>query len=180
MGSEMCIRDSSTEVSFRIIDQPPNQITWESHEIALPSNESAVINPYYSGPSIESWEVSPPLPSGLQLSDDGTIEGVPDSRTDWSEYTIWGNNSGGSSSSSIWIAVHDLFADQDDLLRGMGQTNWGGWPSPILPIGEWAFPVAFSEGGYTSQIPVISASHVGKGKMLGYGHESWVLSLIHI
>ena len=29
-------------------------------------------------------------------------------------------------------------------------------------------------GGYTSQIPVISASHVGKGKMLGYGHESWV------
>ena len=163
-----------TEVSFRVIDQPPNQITWEIQEIALPSNESAVINPYYSGPTIESWDVSPALPSGLQLSDDGTIEGVPDSRTDWSEYTIWGNNSGGSSSSSIWIAVHDLFADQDDLLRGMGQTNWGGWPSPILPIGEWAFPVAFSEGGYTSQIPVISASHVGKGKMLGYGHESWV------
>ena len=118
-------RGDFTEVSFRVIDQPPNQITWESQEIALPSNESAVINPYYSGPPIESWEVSPALPSGLQLSDDGTIEGVPDSRTDWSEYTIWGNNSGGSSSSSIWIAVHDLFADQDDLLRGMGQTNWG-------------------------------------------------------
>ena len=72
------------------------------------------------------------------------------------------------------MAVHDLSADQDDLLRGMGQTNWGGWPSPILPIGEWSFPVAFAEGGYTSQIPVISASHVGKGRMLGYGHESWV------
>ena len=68
------------------------------------------------------------------------------------------------------MAVHDLSADQDDLLRGWGRQT-GGWPSPILPIGEWAFPVAFSEG-VTSQIPVISASHVGKGKMLGYGHES--------
>ena len=42
------------------------------------------------------------------------------------------------------------------------------------PIGEWSFPVAFAEGGYTPDIPVISASHVGKGRMVGYGHESWV------
>jgi len=56
----------------------------------------------------------------------------------------------------------------------MGETNWGGWPSPILPIGEWAFPIGFTQEGYGSTIPVISASHVGRGKMLGYGHESWV------
>ena len=61
------------------------------------------------------------------------------------------------------MAVHDLFADQDDLLRGMGQTNWGGWPSPILPIGV-GISRSLLEGGYTSQIPVISASHVGKGR----------------
>ena len=35
-------------------------------------------------------------------------------------------------------------------------------------------PVGFAEGGYGSNVPVISASHVGRGKMLGYGHESWV------
>ena len=46
--------------------------------------------------------------------------------------------------------------------------------SPIIPIGELAFPVGFAEGGYGTNIPVISASHVGRGKMLGYGHESWV------
>ena len=45
---------------------------------------------------------------------------------------------------------------------------------PIIPIGELAFPVGFAEGGYGTNIPVISASHVGRGKMLGYGHESWV------
>ena len=89
-------------------------------------------------------------------------------------YTIWANNTGGSSELMIWIAVHDLQADQSDLLRGIGETNWGGWPSPIIPIGELAFPVGFAEGGYGTNIPVISASHVGRGKMLGYGHESWV------
>ena len=52
----------------------------------------------------------------------------------------------------------------------MSEADFGGWPSPILPIGEWAFPVAFESSG----IPVVSASHVGKGKILGYGHESWV------
>ena len=65
------------------------QIRFRGRARKLTSNESAVISPYYSGPPIEIWEVSPALPSGLQLSDDGTIEGVPDSRTDWSEYTIW-------------------------------------------------------------------------------------------
>ncbi|RTZ96059.1 MAG: hypothetical protein DSY41_01420 [Candidatus Poseidoniales archaeon] len=44
----------------------------------------------------------------------------------------------------------------------------------VVPIGEWAFPVGFTQSGYGDTIPVISASHVGRGKMLGYGHESWV------
>ena len=164
----------STQVSFRIINLPPHSVEWPTNEIALASNESISIHSQYSGPAIDSWEVNPQLPPGLYLSEDGVISGTPDSRSDWSEYTFWTNNTGGSSSSSIWLAVHDLSADQDQLLHGMGQTSWGGWPSPVLPIGKWSFPVAFAEGGYTSEIPVISASHVGKGRMLGYGHESWV------
>ena len=164
----------SIQVSFHIINLPPRAVTWPENEFAMPSNESISLQPRYSGPSIDSWEVSPQLPSGLSLSGSGVITGTPDQRTHWSEYTIWANNTGGSSSSSIWLAVHDIAADQSDLLRGMGQTSWGGWPSPVLPIGEWAFPVAFAEGGYDSEIPVISASHVGKGRMVGYGHESWV------
>ena len=165
---------ASIQIYFSVIDHPPQAVTWPENEFALASNESVSILPQYSGPSIESWEVAPQLPSGLSISDSGGITGIPDQRSNWSEHTIWANNTGGSSSSSIWIAVHDLSADQSDLLRGMGQTNWGGWPSPVLPIGEWSFPVAFAEGGYAPSIPVISASHVGKGRMIGYGHESWV------
>ena len=165
---------SSTEISFEVISLPPGSLYWGSNEYALASNESASIQPIYNGPAIESWEVHPNLPPGLQLSQSGSIEGTPTSRSGWAEYEVWANNTGGSSHSTIWIGIHDLFADQEDILRGMGTTSWGGWPSPVLPIGEWSFPIGFAEGGYPSDIPVISASHVGKGRMIGFGHEGWV------
>ena len=164
---------ASTSLQFRITSLPPDQIWWSSDQFALQSNQSVHIPVTNDGPAIETWEAHPNLPAGLILQA-GDISGTPIERADWRQYTIWANNSGGSVGLMLWIAVHDLRADQSDLLRGMGETNWGGWPSPILPIGEWAFPIGFTQEGYGSTIPVISASHVGRGKMLGYGHESWV------
>ena len=165
---------ASTTLQFRITSLPPDAISWPGLEFALEANESILIPATNDGPDIDTWEVSPALPSGLILLSNGSITGTPDERTGWIEYTIWANNTGGAAGLNLWIAVHDLAADQSDLLRGMGQTNWGGWPSPVLPIGQWAFPGGFAEEGYGSTIPVISGSHVGRGKMLGYGHESWV------
>ena len=165
---------ASTSLQIRVTSPPPDQISWPNNQFALKSNQSVHIPVTNDGPTIETWEVSPDLPEGLNLQVDGSIAGTPTKRADWLQYTIWANNTGGSVGLLLWIAVHDLRADQSDLLRGMSETNWGGWPSPILPIGEWAFPIGFTEEGYGSSIPVISASHVGRGKMLGYGHESWV------
>ena len=165
---------ASTSLQFRITSLPPDQIWWSSDQFALQSNQSVHIPVTNDGPAIETWEIHPDLPAGLTLQEDGDISGTPTERADWEQYTIWANNTGGTVGLLLWIAVHDLRADQSDLLRGMGETNWGGWPSPILPIGEWAFPIGFTQEGYGSTIPVISASHVGRGKMLGYGHESWV------
>ncbi len=161
---------TETQISISISSLPPDEIYWPESEYILRSNTSVLIPVINNGPYIDTWEVSPSLPSGLIILDNGTISGIPDSRTDWNEYTIWANNTGGAVGLIIWIVVHDLRADQNDLLRGMSEADFGGWPSPILPIGEWAFPVAFESSG----IPVVSASHVGKGKILGYGHESWV------
>ena len=165
---------ASTSLQIRVTSPPPDQISWPNNQFALKSNQSVHIPVTNDGPTIETWEVSPDLPEGLNLQVDGSIVGTPTKRADWLRYTIWANNTGGSVGLLLWIAVHDLRADQSDLLRGMSETNWGGWPSPILPIGEWAFPIGFTEEGYGSSIPVISASHVGRGKMLGYGHERWV------
>lgn len=164
---------ASTNIQLSITSLPPDGISWPSGQFALRSNQSAHIPVTNYGPDIETWEILPELPMGLTLHSEG-ISGTPTERTDWIQYTIWANNSGGSSEQILWIAIHDLRADQSDLLKGIGETNWGGWPSPILPVGEFAFPIGFAEGGYGSKIPVISASHVGRGKILGYGHESWV------
>ncbi|MEC7721070.1 MAG: M60 family metallopeptidase [Candidatus Thermoplasmatota archaeon] len=165
---------ASTTLQIRVTSMPPDQISWPNDQYALESNVSVNITVTNLGPSIETWEADPDLPTGLTLHSDGNISGIPSQRSEWKQYTIWANNTGGSVGLLLWIAVHDLRADQSDLLLGMGETNWGGWPSPILPIGEWAFPIGFAQEGYGSTIPVISASHVGRGKMLGYGHESWV------
>ena len=161
---------STTEVGFRITSMPPDAIHWPANEFALKSNESITILATNDGPDIDTWEVSPPLPEGITLFQNGTISGVPETRSDWQQYTIWANNTGGSAGLNIWIAVHDLRADQNELLRGLDDADWGGWSSLILPIGKWSFPL----GRDSTDSTVVSASHVGRGKMIGLGHESWV------
>ena len=150
-------------------------ISWPLDEIAIASNNSFLMRSNFSAPNGSTWEISPSLPNGLSLFDNGTIIGTPIERSDWDEYFIWVNFSGFSANSSFWLAVHDLIADQSEIIRGMEVTNWNGLPSTILPVGKWSFPVGISsrDDGKIGN-PVISASHVGRGKMLGYGHESWI------
>ena len=165
----------STQISLLVVSLPPSQLSLPDDEFAIEANKSLSINPIYSGPELDSWEITPQLPPGIIILENGTITGTPVARSDWTEYILWANNTGGSSTISFWMAVHDIRADQSDLLRGLGEADWGGWSSYILPIGEWAFPLGFEASGG----PVVSASHVGRGKMLGYGHESWVASTNH-
>ena len=61
-----------------------------------------------TGGTATSWEVSD-LPSGLSIdSSAGYIWGTPQTVTPTTTYTVWANNSGGSSSTSITITVNDL------------------------------------------------------------------------
>tara|TARA_B100000513_G_scaffold194943_1_gene124608 strand:+ start:2557 stop:6555 length:3999 start_codon:yes stop_codon:yes gene_type:complete len=161
---------ATTEVRFRITSMPPDAIHWPDSEFALKSNESINILVDNKGPYIDSWEASPSLPEGITILNNGTISGTPTERSDWQQYTIWANNTGGSVGLQIWIAVHDLRADQNELLNGLEDADWGGWSSLILPIGKWSFPL----GRDSTDSTVVSASHVGRGKMIGLGHESWV------
>ena len=162
---------ATTQIVISVVSLPPNEISWPESQYALKSNHSVLIPATNNGPLIDSWEVYPELPSGLLILDNGSIEGIPNSRTDWQEYTIWANNTGGAVGLNIWIAIHDLRADQNELLRDIEDADWGGWSSLILPIGEWSFPLGRDSNDNT----VVSASHVGRGKMVGYGHESWVM-----
>ena len=61
-----------------------------------------------SGP-ISLWEIEPSLPSGLSFgSSNGTIWGIPTVlQTTAVAYTVWGNNSGGSSVAYLNITIND-------------------------------------------------------------------------
>ena len=161
---------SSTQIGIRISSLPPDAIHWPSNEFAFKSNQSISVLVTNGGPDIDTWEVFPSLPEGINILQNGTISGVPTERSNWHQYTIWANNTGGSVGLKIWIAVHDLRADQSELLSGLEDADWGGGASLVLPIGKWAFPL----GKDSSNSSVVAASHVGRGKIIGLGHESWV------
>ncbi|WP_423804134.1 putative Ig domain-containing protein, partial [Neptunomonas phycophila] len=62
--------------------------------------------PTASGGPVTSWAISPALPSGLSFgSTNGSIWGTPTVEQSSTTYTVWANNSGGSSSGSINITV---------------------------------------------------------------------------
>ncbi|MEC7112651.1 MAG: putative Ig domain-containing protein, partial [Candidatus Thermoplasmatota archaeon] len=57
--------------------------------------------------TITSWAISPALPSGLSFgTSNGTIWGTPTSMMTLKTFTIWANNSGGSSSATVNMTVN--------------------------------------------------------------------------
>ena len=171
----------SSWLEIRVVNITPNNISWQDGtEHVLAANQSINLNAINGGPEIDTWEVFPPLPDGLSLSNlDGGISGSPIgrdgvsiSRHTWTTHTIWANNSGGSLSTNHTFAIHDLKQDHNELAkRPIGSVNYGGaWPSLILPIGEWSFGLGIDWDGR----PISSAGHAGKGRIVGYGHETMV------
>ena len=158
-------------ITLEVKIQAPTGVQWPSFEISLFRGEQVSITPTNPGPVVDTWSADPPLPAGLQFLENGTIQGTPATRHDWTFHSLWANNSGGSLQQRIWISVIDVEQDQSDLTQGLGVVDYPGYASPILPVGQNAFPIAVAG---PDKVPVISGSHVGKGKMIGYGHEAWV------
>ena len=101
---------SSTTINLTIIDVPPGTITYSPHDMILTKNELMTPNvPTISG-EITSWETYPTnLPPGLNFgANNGTIWGTPSIiLVSPVTYTIWANNSGGSSSTTVNITIND-------------------------------------------------------------------------
>ena len=161
-----------TTIHVRVVDLTPSNISWNATMFTLEANVSVILSATNFGPSIDTWEIAPPLPLGLEMSgNNGTIIGTPTMRADWMTYQIWSNNTGGSLSTNLTLAVHDLDADYLDITAGVSSVDYGGsWPSLIIPIGDWSFPIGID----WDDRPIISAGHVGMGKVVGYGHETMV------
>jgi hypothetical protein len=163
---------ANSQLMLAFVDTTPSGISYTESELVVESNQSSV-NIYItnSGDTVDTWESQPPLPSGLSLASDGTIYGNPNTRVPRTTFTIYANNSGGSFEVELNMTIHDLDTDWEMITKEVTTVDYGGsWPSLILPFGEWSFPILSD----WDQRPIASAAHVGQGRIVGYGHESFV------
>ncbi|MDA7740343.1 putative Ig domain-containing protein, partial [Euryarchaeota archaeon] len=128
-------------------------------------------NPVKAHGDITSWAIHPALPTGLALgSTNGTLYGTPTASTPaLGTYTIYANNSGGSSATTIQIMVNDEAPDISynpdwfELTKGVAMSPTA---TPINAGG--AIPTSILE----------STGEVGRGTSLaidanGYKHVTY-------
>ena len=99
-------------LNITVVDELP-AIAYSPTELILTNNtvsSDLPLIPSITGPGqIISWEINATLPAGLNFgTSNGTIWGTPTAlQTSVVNYTIWANNTGGSSSATISIIVND-------------------------------------------------------------------------
>ena len=138
-------------VNVTVNDVAPNTIVYSSHDLVLEKGTAmATTTPAISGGSVTLWEIDPAVPSGLSFSSTtGAISGTPSIlQTSAVKYTVWANNSGGTTSTEVNITINDQVASiaypsivevsNDRAMTTATPTNTGGavtsWEiDPSLP-----------------------------------------------
>ena len=102
---------SSTSITITVNDLPAGSFAYNPTDMVLTLNQAMTPNTVSpGGGAVTSWEISPDVPSGLNFgSSNGTIWGTPTAlQTNPITYTIWANNSGGSTSTTVTITINDV------------------------------------------------------------------------
>ena len=104
------VGSASTTVNITINAQAPGSFNYNPVDMDLTLNQAMTPNTVSpGGGAVISWEIEPDVPNGLNFgSSNGTIWGTPTVlQTSPITYTIWANNSGGSSSTTVTITIND-------------------------------------------------------------------------
>ncbi|GIQ97938.1 MAG: hypothetical protein CM15mP3_09720 [Candidatus Poseidoniales archaeon] len=104
------VGSASTTVNITINAQAPGSFNYNPMDMDLTLNQAMTPNTVSpGGGAVISWEIEPDVPNGLNFgSSNGTIWGTPTVlQTSPVTYTIWANNSGGSSSTTVTITIND-------------------------------------------------------------------------
>jgi hypothetical protein len=88
---------------------PDVDLNASSSTFTLVKREAFALTILNTGGPIASLSVSPSLPTGLSLSADGRISGTPTAYSGLQTFTVWANNSGGSSSLTLSLEVVSPF-----------------------------------------------------------------------
>ena len=103
-------------LNITVVDELPT-LSYSPENLTLTKNQTSTDLPLTAtvtgSGTITSWAISPVLPSGLSFgTSNGTIWGTPTVlQTSPVTYTVWANNSGGSSSATVNITVNDEAPD---------------------------------------------------------------------
>ncbi|MEC8106154.1 MAG: putative Ig domain-containing protein, partial [Candidatus Thermoplasmatota archaeon] len=102
-------------LNITVVDELPT-LSYTPENLTLTKGQTSTdlpLNATLSGSgTITSWAISPALPSGLSFgTSNGTIWGTSASMMTLKTFTIWANNSGGSSSATVNITVNDEAPD---------------------------------------------------------------------
>ena len=118
---------SFTIVNLSVVDQVPN-LTYTIDKLELVNNTinmSLPLLPTLTGSGeITSWAINATLPAGIQFgANNGTFWGVPTELWTETNYTVWANNSGGSTSTSILLVVVDQLPLLSYVVESIELTN---------------------------------------------------------
>ena len=107
---------SEAYLNITIVDELPTLSYSPSTLVLTKGNQSSdlPLNATLTGSgTITSWAINATLPAGLNFgTSNGTIWGIPTVlQTTATTYTVWANNSGGSSSATVNITVNDEAPD---------------------------------------------------------------------
>ena len=95
---------SSTNIYLTVVE-PVVELTYSSYELILVRDITMTpLIPQLSGGEAETWEIYPDLPTGLDFTH-GIISGTPIVNSTRTMYTVWANNTGGSTNVSLNITV---------------------------------------------------------------------------
>ena len=142
-------------LNITVNDQMPT-LSYSPDNLTLYKNTASSdlpLNPTLTGPGdITSWAIAPDLPNGLTFeTSNGTIWGIPTQRMTTTQFTVWANNSGGSTNASLNITVlheapmftyssYNLTLVNNTAMTGMAATITGG------DVTSWEVEPAFPTG----------------------------------
>jgi hypothetical protein len=101
---------ASTNIYLTVVE-PVVELTYLDYELILVRNVTMTpLMPQLSGGVAETWEVYPDLPDGIDFND-GIISGTPIVNSTRTMYTVWANNTGGSTNVSLNMTILEPSAD---------------------------------------------------------------------
>ncbi|MEJ6665475.1 MAG: putative Ig domain-containing protein, partial [Euryarchaeota archaeon] len=97
---------ASHSINITIVE-PNGDLSYNPSDLQLIRGEIiAPLSPTYSGGAVETWEIYPDLPTGLNFNT-GMVSGTPTVNLTITMFTVWANNSGGVSSATINITIFE-------------------------------------------------------------------------